>query len=70
VLAAEGTAPCTLNAANEVAVEKFLAGKIKFTHIPEIINKALNHINNQKSPDLETIIECDRLSRNYVRNIF
>lgn len=65
-----GTAPCILNAANEVAVEKFLNGKIGFTDIPIIINKALNKIENHKTPDIETIFECDRQTREFVNSIY
>jgi 1-deoxy-D-xylulose-5-phosphate reductoisomerase len=38
---AGGTAPCTLNAANEVAVHAFLAGRIEFLDIPEVIEQTL-----------------------------
>ncbi len=68
-LSSGGTAPCILNAANEVAVDKFLNGKIGFTEIPVIIDKALNNIENHKSPDLETIIECDKVTREFVENL-
>ena len=66
VIEESGTAPCILNAANEVAVEKFLSGKIKFTRIPEIINDALNTIAIQHNTDLQTIIECDSMTREYI----
>ncbi len=58
-----GTAPCVLNAANEVAVDRFLKGEIKFSYIPTLINKALDKIENHKSPNVETIFECDKLAR-------
>lgn len=61
-----GTAPCILNAANEVAVEKFLAGRIGFTQIPEMISDALNNISNHHNADLETIIDCDFKTRTYL----
>ena len=61
-----GTAPCILNAANEVAVDKFLKGKIKFSHIPQLINRALEKIENHKSPDINTIYECDKKTREFV----
>jgi 1-deoxy-D-xylulose-5-phosphate reductoisomerase len=64
-----GTAPCILNAANEVAVEKFLKGIIRFSEIPALINKALDNIENHSNPDIETIIECDKLTRNFVNNL-
>jgi len=52
--------------ANEVAVEKFLSGKIKFTQIPEIILDALNTIKNINNADLETIVEFDFKTRDYL----
>ncbi len=64
-LSAEGTAPCILNAANEVAVDKFLKGKIKFSRIPGLISIALEKIENHKKPDLETIIQCDKVTREF-----
>lgn len=64
-----GTTPCILNAANEVAVDKFLKGIIRFSEIPKLINKALDNIENHSNPDIETIIECDKLTRNFVNSL-
>ncbi|MGE5436933.1 MAG: 1-deoxy-D-xylulose-5-phosphate reductoisomerase, partial [Syntrophothermus sp.] len=64
-----GTAPCILNAANEVAVHKFLNGNIKFTDIPVNISRALNKIEVNLHPDIEKIIECDRITRDFVMNL-
>ena len=61
-----GTAPCILNAANEVAVSKFLNKEIKFSDIPLLINKALDKVENNFKADLGTIFECDRKTREYV----
>jgi 1-deoxy-D-xylulose-5-phosphate reductoisomerase len=58
-----------MNAANEVAVDKFLNRKIKFSQIPVLIKKALNRIENHKSPDLNTIFECDRETRDFVTSL-
>jgi 1-deoxy-D-xylulose-5-phosphate reductoisomerase len=69
VLEAGGTAPCVLNAANEVAVDKFLNREIKFSQIPELIGKALEKIGNDRLPDLDTIFECDSETRNFVRTL-
>ena len=69
VLDAGGIAPCILNAANEVAVDKFLNGKIKFSYIPTIINKALEKFENHKKPDLEMIFEFDKLTREYTLDL-
>jgi len=63
-----GCAPCILNAANEIAVEKFLSQKINYLSIPDIVEDALEKIDNHAKPDLETIFEYDRLTREYVEN--
>lgn len=62
-----GTAPCILNAANEIAVEKFLNKEIKFTEIPDLINYSLNGVKDNSTIDYETILECDRQTREYSR---
>ncbi|NNJ52889.1 MAG: 1-deoxy-D-xylulose-5-phosphate reductoisomerase [Ignavibacteriaceae bacterium] len=64
-----GAAPCILNAANEVAVSKFLQKEIRFSHIPLLIKKALNSVENIFSQDLGTIFECDRKTREYVQGL-
>jgi 1-deoxy-D-xylulose-5-phosphate reductoisomerase len=69
VLNEGGAAPCILNAANEVAVDKFLNKEIKFSHIPLLINKALDKVETNFSSDLESIFECDRKTREYVQTI-
>lgn len=69
VMQVGGTTPCVLNAANEVAVDKFLNGRISFTDIPNIINASLDKIENHRSPDMETIFECDRQTREFAVNL-
>lgn len=64
-----GTAPCILNAANEVAVKNFLMGKINFLQIPEIIDESLNEIENHINPDIETIFECDKKTREFAESL-
>jgi 1-deoxy-D-xylulose-5-phosphate reductoisomerase len=64
-----GTAPCIMNAANEVAVDKFLKGNIPFPGIPKLIMKALDKIENHKSPDLDIIFDCDRQTREYTSGL-
>jgi 1-deoxy-D-xylulose-5-phosphate reductoisomerase len=66
VIKVGGTAPCILNAANEVAVEKFINKKIKFSQISELISKALDKIENHNDPDIEMIFECDRVTREFL----
>jgi len=62
-----GTAPTILNAANEVAVEKFLNNEIGFTEIPILIREALEKIESKPISDFETIREFDSLTREYFK---
>lgn len=63
-----GTYPVVLNAANEIAVEKFLTNQITFDVIPDIIEKALDKNKFNSDPDLNEIIECDRVTRDICKN--
>lgn len=65
-----GTAPCILNAANEVAVDYFLKNKIKFSEIPELIQMALDSIPSSKILDLEKVFQIDALTREFINNKF
>jgi 1-deoxy-D-xylulose-5-phosphate reductoisomerase len=65
-----GIFPCVMNAANEVAVEKFLSGKIKFTQIPELIKEVLSNTNNTQNPSIDEIVESDRWTREYLNRKF
>jgi 1-deoxy-D-xylulose-5-phosphate reductoisomerase len=58
-----GTAPTVFNAANEVAVEAFLAGRILFADIPVVIERVLQHHEVEVAADLESVIEMDRWAR-------
>lgn len=58
-----GTAPCIMNAANEVAVAKFLSGQIGFNQIPRLVRAALEKIENHSTMSLEGIFECDAKTR-------
>jgi 1-deoxy-D-xylulose-5-phosphate reductoisomerase len=59
-----GTMPAVLNAANEVAVQAFLQEKIRFTEIPIIIEKTLEHSTADSVESLETLLDADRQARN------
>ena len=69
VIKSGGTAPCILNAANEIAVDKFINKKIKFSQISDLIKKALDKIENHADSDIETIFECDRRTREFVSSL-
>ena len=57
------TMPAVLNAANEVAVEAFLGGKIKFLDIGEVSRKVMEEHHPPNDFDLDSIIEADRWAR-------
>jgi 1-deoxy-D-xylulose-5-phosphate reductoisomerase len=63
VLRKGGNWPCILNAANEVAVEAFLAKKIGFLGIPDVIEKTLGKSTYIKAPVLEDYFESDQQAR-------
>lgn len=58
-----GTMPAVLNAANEVAVDSFLEGRISFPSITYIVNKVMERHLTVNQPDLEEIIEADDWAR-------
>lgn len=62
-LAMGGVKPAVLNAANEVAVEAFLAGRIGFTRIAAIVGAALRKTNQGDELDLEAILAADTEAR-------
>jgi 1-deoxy-D-xylulose-5-phosphate reductoisomerase len=66
---AGGTLPVVLNGANEVAVEAFLEGRIKFTELPVIIAEALSRHRSLSSPTLEEILAADHWSRQEANTI-
>jgi 1-deoxy-D-xylulose-5-phosphate reductoisomerase len=62
-LKAGGTAPTVLNAANEVAVEHFLAGRIGFLGITDAVEATLDAIPQRPLTSLQAVIEVDREAR-------
>jgi 1-deoxy-D-xylulose-5-phosphate reductoisomerase len=60
---AGGTAPCVLNAANEVAVHAFLAGQLDFLGIPAVIEAALERLPPAPVRAFESLYEADREAR-------
>ena len=65
----EGNAPCILNAANEIVVSAFLKEKIKFLDMTSIIEDSLNKISYIANPNLDQLIETDRLTREYTNSM-
>jgi 1-deoxy-D-xylulose-5-phosphate reductoisomerase len=64
-----GTAPCVLNAADEVAVEAFLAGRIPFTGIPAVIDRTLEAIPGGPVRSFEDLFETDAAARDQARGV-
>ena len=62
-----GILPTVVNGANEEAVRLFLDGKCKFLQIAELVEKALNSVNNIKDFTLDDIFAADKLAREIVR---
>ncbi len=58
-----GTHPAVLNAANEVAVESFLAGELPFVRIPALIEEVLTQLPMSQAFNLDTILDADRAAR-------
>jgi 1-deoxy-D-xylulose-5-phosphate reductoisomerase len=60
---AGGTAPAVLNAANEVAVEAFLAGRLAFTEIVGLICRVMDRHINTVVRSLDDVLDADRFAR-------
>ena len=62
-----GTMPAVMNAANEVAVQKFLEESISFPDIPRIVEKAMGSHRVIPSPSLEDILGADQETRDLLQ---
>jgi 1-deoxy-D-xylulose-5-phosphate reductoisomerase len=60
---AGGTAPCTLNAANEIAVHAFLNGGLRFLQIAEVIEETVNRLPEQQVHSFESLASADAEAR-------
>jgi 1-deoxy-D-xylulose-5-phosphate reductoisomerase len=60
---AGGTAPCILNAANEIAVHAFLDGRLRFVEIPQVIERTLSELGSEPVRAFESLYEADRKAR-------
>lgn len=60
---AGGTAPCALNAANEVAVEAFLAGRLPFLGIADVVERTLSAVDAPAAGDLDDLVAVDAEAR-------
>jgi 1-deoxy-D-xylulose-5-phosphate reductoisomerase len=63
-----GTAAAVFNAANEAAVEQFLAGRLRFVQIMELVEHCLNRHEVRPAAGLEELIEADLWARKEVKD--
>lgn len=64
-----GNVPCILNAANEIAVDAFLKGKIGFLNMSDLIEETISGIEYMEQPGIEELVEYDSLARKIALNI-
>jgi len=66
---AGGSATCTLNAADEIAVEAFLQGEITFPGIGEVVEETLGRVGTSSIHSVADVMEADGRSRDVARSI-
>jgi 1-deoxy-D-xylulose-5-phosphate reductoisomerase len=66
---AGGSATCTLNAADEVAVEAFLSEQISFPAISEVVEETLDRIPNRRPRSIAELLQIDEESRRVARSV-
>ncbi|MBD3220387.1 1-deoxy-D-xylulose-5-phosphate reductoisomerase [bacterium] len=66
---AGGTAPVVLNAANEVAVDALLAGRLRFVDLPHVVAGALERLPAEPLVDLSTALDTDRRARHVASSL-
>ena len=64
-----GTAPAIMNAANEVAVELFCQGKIRFTDIVPMIEKTVSRMPHEPIAGVDHVLEVDQRARAVTRKL-
>src|SRR5206468_6196031 len=64
---AGGTAPCVLNAADEVAVEAFIGGRVPFTAIAEVVERTLDALPAAAPSHFDDLFDADADARAHAR---
>lgn len=64
-----GTMPAVLNAANEIAVEMFLLGKLRFTHIPHLVEACMNAHVPRVPKTVDDVLAADTEARRLARKL-
>jgi 1-deoxy-D-xylulose-5-phosphate reductoisomerase len=60
---AGGTSPCSLNAANEVAVHAFLNGRLPFLEIAAVIEQTLDRVSEERLHSFDSLAQADAEAR-------
>jgi len=68
-LRAGGTAPAILNAANEIAVDSFLNGKITFTRIADVVEQTLEQLDYETAVSMSVILAADAQARQVAKEL-
>ena len=58
-----GNIPCVMNAANEIAVRRFMEGRLRFVDIADFVGNAMAKAVFVEKPSLEQLMECDKETR-------
>lgn len=66
---AGGRAGCVLNAADEVAVEAFLGGRIPYLAIAEVVERTLAAVPGPPAASIDEVLACDREARSRAREL-
>lgn len=64
-----GNIPCVMNAANEVAVQRFIEGRLRFVDIAGFVENAISKATYIAKPTLDELFECDTETRKTCNNI-
>lgn len=68
-VAAGGTRPAVLSAADEIAVQRFLAGGLRYTDIPVLVRRTLDAVPESSAADLKDILSADAQARKVASEI-
>ena len=68
-IAQGGNMPCILNAANEIAVEAFLQGKLKYLHISEVIEETMQKASFVQTSSIDNFMQTNAEARKIAREI-
>jgi 1-deoxy-D-xylulose-5-phosphate reductoisomerase len=66
---AGGTAPCVLNAADEVAVEAFIGGRVPFTAIAEVVERTLDAVPPAAPSHFDDLFAADAEARDHAQAV-